>query len=380
MKKYLILLMITACFACEKGMQDYRNAKPLSEVKVSTYEFLKQQGGLYDTLLLLIDRVHLTDTLKSQQVTFFVPQDNSITTAIRNVNFARELLGDPGNWTLDSIPLNVWDSLLRRYMVRGIITADSLRYADGSSLTSLYGHGMNGKTASTNASGAVGGGSAVLQYSDCNDSRFTKDWSNALTQNVDIKSANGWIHILESRHVFGFTSFVGKAYPKSLEPLQGPYLGYPIPIPGTLNAADYDEGPKGVAYRYGNPNGGKAYRTDDPGTENCSEGNGLVSPGGNYNIGWTSDGDWVRYTVEIAETAKYKVELRVAGGGGGLIYLTVDDVRVCDDISIPDTGGWQNWKGAVGTADLPAGKHLMKVQIKKANLNLHSVIFTKINP
>ncbi|SEW36330.1 carbohydrate-binding protein [Chitinophaga arvensicola] len=380
MKKYLILLMITACFACEKGMQDYRNAKPLSEVQVSTYDFLKQQGGLYDTLLLLIDRVGLTDTLKSQQVTFFVPQDNSITTAIRNVNFARERLGDAPNWTLDSIPNKTWDSLLRRYIVRGIVTADSLRYADGSDLTSLYGHKMNGKTGSTNASGAVGGGTAVLQYSDMNDSRFSKDWSNALTQNVDIKSKNGWIHILESRHVFGFTSFVGKAYPRSLEPLQGPYLGYPIAIPGVLNAADYDEGPRLVAYKYNNANGGKAYRSDDPGTENCSQGDALTSPGGNYNIGWTSDGDWVRYTVEIKEAGKYNVDLRIAGNGGGLIYLTIDDVRVCDDIPIQGTGGWQNWQSAVGTADLPEGKHLMKVQIKKANLNLHRITFTKINP
>ncbi|MET3876860.1 carbohydrate-binding protein [Chitinophaga sp. OAE865] len=380
MKKYLILLVITACFACEKGMQDYRNAKPLSEVKVSTYDFLKQQGGLYDTLLLLIDRVKLTDTLKNKQVTFFVPQDNSITTAIRNVNFARERLGDKGNWTLDSIPLTVWDSLLRRYMVRGLVTADSLRYADGSDLESLYGHEMNGKTASTNASGAVGAGTAVLQYSDKNDSRFTKDWSVALTQNVDIKSTNGLMHILETRHVFGFTSFVGKAYPRSLEPAQGPYLGYPLEIPGIVNAADYDEGPKGVAYNYRNPNGGHTYRPDDPGTENCSEGDGSTSPGGNYNIGWTSDGDWVRYTVDIKEAGKYKVELRIAGNGGGLIYLTIDEVRVCEDIPIQGTGGWQTWQGAFGTADLPAGKHLMKVMIKKANLNLHRLIFTKINP
>lgn len=378
MKKYLILLAITGCFACRKGMEQYRNAKPVSEVAVSTYDFLKQQGALYDTLLQLVDRVHLTDTLKNQQVTFFVPQDISIQTAMRNLNFAREQLGDPGNWTLDSVPDIVWDSLLRRYILRGIVDADSLRYADGSDLVSLYGREMNGKTGSTNASGVVGAGTQLLEYSDKNDSRFVKDWSTALTQNVDIKSTNGIMHILESRHVFGFTSFVGKAYPRSLEPIQGPYLGYPIEIPGILNAADYDEGPKGVAYHYGNPNGGKAYRNDDPGTENCSEGDSQVSPGGRYNIGWTSDGDWVRYTVDIKEAGKYKIEMRIAGNGGGIIYLLVDEVKVSTDVPIQGTGGWQNWQGAFGTADLPAGKHLMKVFIEKANLNLHRIIFTKL--
>ncbi|MEC5142859.1 carbohydrate-binding protein [Chitinophaga sp. 212800010-3] len=378
MKKYLSLLLVIACFACKKGMQDYRNAKPLSEVKVSTYDFLKQQGGLYDTLLLLIDRAGLADTLRSNRVTFFVPQDNSIQTAIRNVNFARARLGDAPNWTLDSIPVKVWDSLLRRYMIPGIVTADSLRYADGTELVSLYGHKMNGKAAATNASGAVGGGTQVLQYSDMNDSRFTKDWVTALTQNVDIKSKNGLMHILEERHVFGFNSFVGKAYPRSLEPLQGPYLGYPLDIPGIVNAADYDEGPKEVAFHYRNPNGNHQYRPDAPGTENCSDGDNQVSAGGGYNIGWTSDGDWVRYTVNVKVAGTYKVDLRIAGNGGGLIYLMMDDVRVCDDIPIQGTGGWQKWQSAVGSAELPAGKHLMKVMIKKANLNLHRVIFTKL--
>lgn len=379
MKKILLLLTITACFACKKGMQEYRHAKPVSDVGVSTYDFLKQQGTLYDSLIWIIDKVHLTDLLKNEKVTFFIPQDNSIATAMRNVNIARIRLGDPGNWTMDSIPLVVWDSLLRRYILPGIVDADSLRYADGVDLVSLYEHGMNGKMSGTNASGAVGGGTEVVKFSDRNGSRFIKDWSTALTQNVDIKTKNGLMHILETRHIFGFTSFVGKAYPKSLEPIQGPYLGYPLEIPGIINAADYDEGPANVAFHYNNGGGNHAYRPDAPGTENCSDGDTQTSPGGAYNIGWTSDGDWVRYTVNIKEAGQYKVELRIAGNGGGIIYLMIDDVKVSDEIAIPGTGGWQSWKSAIGTATLPAGKHLMKVMIKKANLNLHRVILTKIN-
>lgn len=373
------MLALTGLFACKKGMQDFRNAKPLSATDVSTYDFLKQQGGLYDTLLLLIDRANLADTLKSENVTFFVPQDNSIQAAIRNLNYTRQRLGDNNNWTLDSVPVKVWDSLLRRYILRGNVTADSLRYADGSNLVSLYGREMNGKTVRTNASGVVGAGTTVLQYSDKNESRFTRDWSQAYTQNVDIKTKNGIVHILEERHVFGFTSLVGMAYPKSLEPAQGPYLGYPLEIPGIVNAADYDEGPTGIAYRVSNSNGGKAYRQDGPGTETCSTGDTQVSPGGLYNVGWTSDGDWLRYTVTIKEAGDYKVEIRTAGGGDGIIYLTVDDnQRVSEDIPTPSTGGWQTWRSNFGTCTLPEGKHLLYVQIKRANLNLHRLIFTKL--
>ncbi|CAL1519707.1 carbohydrate-binding protein [Chitinophaga sp. MM2321] len=380
MKKILLLLAIIGCWACKKGMDQYRNAKPASEVSVSTYDFLQQQGALYDTLLLLIDKVKLTDTLKNQQVTFFVPQDNSIITAIRNVNFAREKLGDPGNWTLDSIPVTVWDSLLRRYIVRGIVNADSLRYADGTELTTLYGHEMNGKTAGTNASGAVDAGTQVLMYSDKNNSRFSKDWSVALTQNVDVKTKNGMMHILESRHVFGFTSFVGMAYPRSLEPAQGPYLGYPFKIPGIIDAADYDDGGEGIAFHDSNGDGNHSYRPDRPGTENCSEGNtDGGSPGGNYNVGWTVDGEWLRYTVDIAEAGAYKVELRTASGCcDSNVHFLIDDVDVSGDIITHNTGGWQNWSGTTAIVQLPAGRHYLKCFMQVSGFNIHRYIFTKI--
>jgi hypothetical protein len=380
MKKMLLLLVVIGCWACKKGMDQYRHAKPVSAVPVSTYDFLQQQGALYDTLLLLIDRVHLTDTLKNQQVTFFVPQDNSIQTAIRNVNFARKGLGDAGNWTLDSIPVAVWDSLLRRYIVRGIVNADSLRYADGSDLVSLYGHVMNGKNSGTNASGEVNGGTQLLLYSDKNDSRFAKDWSIAYTQNVDVKTKNGMMHILESRHVFGFTSFVGKAYPKSLEPLQGPYLGFPLEIPGIVNAADFDDGGEGIAYHDVNRNGGHAYRDEGPGIENCSEGDNQVSPGGRYNVGWTEGSEWLRYTVNIKEAGAYKVELRTASGccSDSRVHLEIDNVDVSGPIYTPNTGGWQTWGNVFATVQLPQGKHYLKFYIEKSGFNIHRFIFTKL--
>ncbi|HVI48122.1 MAG TPA: carbohydrate-binding protein [Chitinophaga sp.] len=380
MKKFLLLLLIISYWGCEKGMDDYRNAKPASEVPVSTYDFLKQQGDLYDTLVLLIDRTKLTDTLKNQTVTFFVPQDISIATALYNLNFTRSKLGYKGNWTLDSVPLKVWDSLLRRYIVRGVVNADSLRYADGTDLISLYGHAMNGKTSGTNASGAVNGGTQLVLYSDKNDSRFSKDWSVATTQNVDVKTKNGMMHILESKHVFGFTSFVGKAFPESLEPLQGPFLGYPIPIPGIVEAPDYDEGGEGIAYHDNDKgNTGGQYRNEDVDMENCSEGNtDGGSPGGRYNVGWTRGSEWLRYTVDIAEAGDYKVEIRVAGPGGGIVHLLIDEVDMSGPITFPDTGGWQNWQGVFANVKLPAGKHYLKFFIEKSNFNLHRYIFKKI--
>ncbi len=135
------LLLTGAC----KKQDEYRDAKPVTQVSVSTYDFLKAQPGLYDTLLYLVDKAGLTDTLKKGRITFFAPQDYSIRTALYNLNFSRGKYAFPGNWTLDSVPVAVWDTLLRRYMLPGRVLSDSLEYADGVNLTTLaYGYKMNG--------------------------------------------------------------------------------------------------------------------------------------------------------------------------------------------------------------------------------------------
>jgi hypothetical protein len=384
-KIIMVTLIVSCCagfLACKKTMDEYRNAKPKSEVFETTYGFLKQQGELYDTVVLLIDKLNLKDTLNDETVTFFVPQDISIKTAIENLNFTRKRLRKEPNWTLDSVPLTVWDTLMRRYIVRGIVTADSLRYADGADLETLYDYGMHANLSATNASGAVGGGTMVLVYSDKNKTRINKFWTPARTQNVDVRTKNGMMHILEGTHVFGFISFVGMSFPESLLPVQGPYLGYPAPIPGIIEAADYDEGGEGLAYHDNDAsnNGGQYRGSEGVDIENCSEGMGAGdSPGGAYNVGWTGGGEWMNYTVDIKEAGTYDVETRFAGGGGdGRIRLKIDGVDVSGVIQMWYTGGWQNWAGVHTTVTLPAGIHVLRCATENDGFNVHRFIFKKL--
>lgn len=357
--------------SCQKTVNIYRNAKPVQNVPMNTYDFLKSQEGLFDTLLYLIDKVGLSDTLKTGNVTFFAPQDATIMTSLENVNVSRRTYGRPGNWTLDSIPLAVWDTLLRRYLIEGIVNTDSLNYADGVSLTTLsYGYPMNGKRISTNASGIVNGGSLAIQYSDMNNSRFIKDWSSSLTQTTDLKTTNGMVHTLESQHVFGFTAFVGMAFPESLTPQRSPYPGVPSPIPGIIEASDYDFGGEGFTFHDADAsNNGKQYRTDDVDIERSSE--------GDYDIGWTSAGEWMEYTVNVATTGWYTVDLRVASPGtGGRYHFEFDDTAVTSIMGCPNTGGYQNYTWRTTYAYLTAGTHIMKFYEDNGGMNFTKYRFT----
>lgn len=343
MKRIFNILMAGGLFvaaiceftACKKDLNPYGNGGLAETVDLSIYDFLKSQKGLYDSLLHIVDLVGLQDTLKTADVTFFAPQDYSIINAMHNLNIARRLNGDSGNWTIDSVRRGTWDTLLHRYLVRGIVDLDSLDYADGVNLMTPYGYEMNGKTVTLNSSGAIGGGSKEIQLSDKNRSRFSKDWVSAVTRTVNLKTKNGLLHVLNTRHVFGFSSFVDSVYPI----LRRPFLGVYQELPGKIELGYYDEGGEGVAYHDADPtNKGKVnFRTNEGvDLDNCSD--------GLYNIGYTTPGEWLKFSVKVLKTQSYTLKLSLASPyADGVVRIDMDDKPLSGPVSVPKTGGYQTW-------------------------------------
>ena len=110
-----------------------------------------------------------------------------------------------------------------------------------------------------------------------------------------------------------------------------------ISLPGTIQLEDFDQGAAGVAYRdLSAGNSGGEYRATDVDIEACDE--------GGFNVGWVYPGEWLRYTVNPSQSGTYTLEFRVASeGAGGTFHIEVNGVDRTGPISIPDTGGWQNW-------------------------------------
>ena len=139
-----------------------------------------------------------------------------------------------------------------------------------------------------------------------------------------------------------------------------PSSGSAAQIPGTIQAEDFDNGGKGIAYwnGAGSNGGGANYR---PGEtvyiETCSD------TGGGYDVGSTTPGDWLNYTVNIVSAHLYTFSVRVATAvGGGVFHLAVDGHPVTPPISVPETEGWQTWQTLqVPNVELPAGTHTLQL-------------------
>ncbi|MER7004210.1 carbohydrate-binding protein [Dactylosporangium sp. NPDC000555] len=157
-------------------------------------------------------------------------------------------------------------------------------------------------------------------------------------------------------------------------PVQAPFGGAPAAIPGTVQAENYDTGGQGLAYNVTSVNGtGNAYRADGVDLEATSD------TGGGYNLGWTSGGQWFRYTVNVATAGAYTLSARVAAPSavtGALHLADASGSNLTGAVNIPATGGWQSWATVTATLTLPAGTQVLTLAEDNAGWNLNSLQFT----
>jgi len=140
---------------------------------------------------------------------------------------------------------------------------------------------------------------------------------------------------------------------------EGAYGGTPAPIPGTVQAENYDTGGQGVAYNVTSVNGtDNGYRTDGVDLEVCSD------TGGGVDVGWENPGQWFRYTVNVATAGTYTVSFRVAAPNAvtDAFHLSNSSgTNLSGNINVPATGGYQTWATVTASVTLPAGQQVLTV-------------------
>jgi predicted Rdx family selenoprotein len=143
-------------------------------------------------------------------------------------------------------------------------------------------------------------------------------------------------------------------------PTSTPFGGTAASIPGLIEAENFDEGGEGVAYHdTTSANQGGQYRQTGVDIETCSD------VGGGYSLGYVAASEWLKYSVSVATTGSYTVDVRVASPGpGGRFHVEVDGVDLTGPQTVPNTGGWQIWRSVtVSGISLTSGSHAMRVVI-----------------
>ncbi|MBO4805784.1 MAG: family 43 glycosylhydrolase [Paludibacteraceae bacterium] len=152
---------------------------------------------------------------------------------------------------------------------------------------------------------------------------------------------------------------------------QTPYKGVTQVIPGIIEVENYDEGGEGVAYHdSGEANEGEVYRPEEGVDIDGNDESGYV-------LGWTQEGEWVDYTIDVKEADAYVFSARVASGlDGSAFQLHLDGKAISSVINVPNTGDFGNYTNIKGTtSQLTAGKHTLRISIEGSYVNLDKISF-----
>jgi hypothetical protein len=165
--------------------------------------------------------------------------------------------------------------------------------------------------------------------------------------------------------IWSFTTQSGSAL--------SPYNGTPAPVPGPINAENFDNGGEGIAYHDATSgNTGGQYRSTDVDIERSGE--------GGYDVGWISAGEWENYTVSVGTAGSYNVQLRVASPGGASMHLGFNTAsNVWKVVSIPATGGWQNWTTVTVPVTLGAGTQQMTLLYDTGGMNFRYAAISAVS-
>ena len=145
-----------------------------------------------------------------------------------------------------------------------------------------------------------------------------------------------------------------------------PYGGTPAPLPGVVQVERYDISGTAAAFSDSTAgNSGGAFRTD-----NVDIGPTSDAGSGGYYVGWTRVGEWMKYTVNVAESRQYTLGMRVANVGTGAKFrIEVDGVDVTGAIDVPNTGGWDVWQTITRSGiSLSAGQHVIRLVMATRNV------------
>ena len=154
-------------------------------------------------------------------------------------------------------------------------------------------------------------------------------------------------------------------------PPSAAFGGSPAKLPGRVEAENFDTGGEGAAYHDVTPgNDGAAYRSTGVDVQACAE--------GGYNVGWIAAGEWLTYSVSVATSGDYLVQLRVASPSGASLRVGFNAATA--GINVPATGGWQAWTTVSVPVRLTAGVQQLRLDFDTSGVNVNYVDVVATSP
>ncbi|WP_292009203.1 cellulase family glycosylhydrolase [Chryseobacterium sp.] len=154
-----------------------------------------------------------------------------------------------------------------------------------------------------------------------------------------------------------------------------------LQVPGRIFATEYDLGRIGSAYKdndfinlwVSDPkkrsewNSGHQMRNDGVDIYVCKD-----KDTNQYYVGKTETGEWMQYTLQSKSDKSYTVNIRYASEKGGSIKIVDPSGKQLMSISLPSTGGSENWKTFTAKGlILKKGENKIRIAFENDGVNLN---------
>ena len=189
-----------------------------------------------------------------------------------------------------------------------------------------------------------------------------------------------------------------------------PWNNKPQPIPGRVECEWYDKGGEGIAYHDAdsinngsgklNPANGdflNEFRMHEGADISYTKPGGIDDNPFNKKepalhqlyLGWTQPGEWTNYTVQVNETALYKLAVMYTSNAGGVIALDIDgkpaaaQLKISSTYNARDTVAWRQWHhwnklDSLTSVKMKKGIHVLTLHIvETGNMNFDYLEFTR---
>lgn len=247
--KYVIVLILSVLltgtfFSCQQYETDASGKVKDFSYNGTLYAYLSDKTAhpeaTYDSLLYLVNKLPgLKDSLENtkHEFTLFAVSDKSFGNALNALNRLRQTNEKGRNLSLKDFliePFTVTDTVITQISSSGLMdtTIVTRRYDYRSQMDSLvcryiydkpyttssimeignaieaadvkYNENLRIEVGRYAASGVVSSGMRYMSLVETGGSKLTTSWVKAGVSQYDVKAVNGWIHILQPNHEFGF--------------------------------------------------------------------------------------------------------------------------------------------------------------------------------
>ena len=164
---------------------------------------------------------------------------------------------------------------------------------------------------------------------------------------------------------------------------QTPFGGKAWSIPGKIEMENFDEPGYGAGNNSYSDNDSDDHGAESNGGKSYREGTGvdIYKKNDGYVVGYNQSGEWLEYTVEVAEAGDYTMFASVASANATSSFqLAIDGENITDEVAVPKNDGEENYDDyslVKANVKLAAGKHILRFTVTGDWMDIDYIEFAK---